>query len=880
MPYVFDFREADGSDKELLGGKGAGLAEMTHLGVPVPPGFIITTAACRAFLEGDGDLPPGLWDEILEAIERLEELTSRSFGGADGLPLLVSVRSGAKYSMPGMMDTILNLGITAEVVDGLAQWGTGEFAADADRRFVQTFGKVVLRVAGDSFEAVLTELRSRRGVKDDSQLTATELDEAAQRFRDIVRDHSAREIPADPYEQLEAAVRAVFHSWNNPRAHTYRELHGIPGDLGTACNIQMMVFGDLGPESGTGVCFTRDPATGAKSPYGDYLPNAQGEDVVAGIRNTLSLAKFAELHPDRWEELRDVMEILEKHYRDMCDLEFTIEGNRLWMLQTRVGKRTVHASVRIATSMVSEGLIDEREAVLRVDPGSLDQLLHPRLPDVVPFEPIATGVAASPGAASGEAVFDADTAVAKVAGGTEVILIRRETNPDDIHGLAACSGVLTSHGGKTSHAAVVARGMGKPAVTGAAELEIEESEGFLAVNGVRVSAGDNVTIDGTTGRVFVGTIELVAAESTPELDQLLEWADRFRRLGVRANADTPSDAEWARDSGAEGIGLARTEHMFLGERLPIVQQIILGRDQHERKAALEKLRDLQVEDFTAILEVMDGLPVIVRLLDPPLHEFLPDRWALELQRDEAVAAGQPSEEIAELMAEVARWEEDNPMLGLRGVRLGILMPELYLMQVRAALTAVERRLEAGGDPHLEIMIPFVTTGEELRRSREMIERELAEITSESDLDLPVLVGTMIEIPRAALTAGDIAEWADFLSFGTNDLTQMTYGFSRDDAEGSFLGAYIDDGILTDNPFASFDPTGVGRLVELATREGKEAKAGLEVGVCGEHGGDPGSIVFFDEAGLDYVSCSPPRLPVARLAAAHASLGGEASTSTV
>jgi pyruvate,orthophosphate dikinase len=849
---------------------------MTRLGLPVPPGFTITTEACRAYLAGAGRFPDGLWEQVLEAVNRLEARTDRAFG-KDGTPLLLSVRSGAKFSMPGMMDTVLDLGVTDEIVNRLAEWGNRRFAWDAYRRFVQTFGKVVLEVPGDAFEEILAQLREARGVRDDAQLTAQDLQQATRRFQTIAAEHAANGIPEDPEAQLSLAVKAVFESWNNPRAQSYRRIQGIPDDLGTACTVQMMVFGDLGEESGTGVCFTRDPATGAAVPYGDYLPNAQGEDVVAGIRNTVTLADFADRHPRLFDQLVEFMRTLEQHYRDMCDIEFTVEEGRLWMLQTRTGKRTAQAAIRIATSMVSEGLIDEREAVLRVEPDSLDQLLHPRLPDDLALEPVATGVAASPGAASGRAVFDSLTAEEWAAQGRSVILVRRETNPDDIGGLAAASGVLTSHGGKTSHAAVVARGMGKPAVTGTSDLFIDERKHRFTVGDVAVEEGDEITIDGTTGRVLVGTAELVPAETTTELEELLSWADRFRTLGVRANADTPEDAAKARSWGAEGIGLARTEHMFLGTRLPIVQRIILTDDAQERRAALEELGIAQVADFIGILEAMDGLPVIVRLLDPPLHEFLPDRWDLERQRDQAVIAGEPTDEIEFMMAEVAAWEEHNPMLGLRGVRLGLLMPELYLMQVRAALEAVGRRVADGGRPKLELMVPLISTAEELRRIREMIEREIAQVESRTGREIEVKIGTMIETPRAALTSSEIAEAADFLSFGTNDLTQMTYGFSRDDAEAKFLGAYVDDGILSDNPFATIDPIGVGRLVKIATKEGKSARADLEVGVCGEHGGDPASIEFFQTAGIDYVSCSPPRLPVARLAAAHAALGGDAQT---
>ncbi len=881
MQYVYDFSAGDGTDKDLLGGKGAGLAEMTRLGLPVPPGFTVTTDACRAYLAGD-DIPAGLWDEILAAVARLETRTGRHFGDAPGPPLLLSVRSGAKFSMPGMMDTVLNLGANDAVAERLAAWaGDEHFAWDAYRRFVQTYGKVVLGVPGDAFEAVLAELRERREVADDSRLTAADLEEAARRFAQLVEDAAGGPVPSDPEEQLREAVEAVFRSWNGRRARSYRRIHGIDDSLGTAVNVQMMVFGDLGDDSGTGVCFTRDPGTGAREPYGDYLPNAQGEDVVAGIRNTLSLAELGTRHPGHHALLRKVMDRLERHYRDMCDIEFTVEREKLWILQTRVGKRTARAAVRIATEMVAEGLISRKEAVLRVDPASLDQLLHPRLPDDVGEAPLVRGVAASPGAASGEAVFDADRAEAWAGAGRSVILVRWETTPDDIHGMAAARGILTSHGGKTSHAAVVARGMGTPAVTGADALAVDEGSRTAVAGGVTIAEGDVITIDGTAGAMFVGAIPLVEPEATPELEELLAWADAYRRLGVRANADTPADAARAAAWGAEGIGLARTEHMFMGERLPIVQRAILDDEGGAlRQAALEELRKVQAADFAGILEAMDGRPVIVRLLDPPLHEFLPDRWDLERDRDAAVAAGDDTSAVVALMERVARWEEANPMLGLRGVRLGLVMPEIYRMQVQAALEALQQRLEAGGDPRLEIMVPLVATAEELHRVRLMIEEEIAEIERLLGREILVPIGSMIETPRAALVAGEIARDADFFSFGSNDLTQMTYGFSRDDAEAKFLARYLTDGVLGSNPFETLDERGVGKLIRLATLDGKTTSPRLQVGLCGEHGGDPDSIRFCDRAGLDYVSTSPPRVPVARLAAAQAAIGDPASTSSV
>ncbi len=878
MRYVYDFHEGDGRAKDLLGGKGAGLAEMTRLGLPVPPGFTITTQACRAYLSAN-EFPQGLWDETLDALRGLEARSGRQFGSTTAAPLLVSVRSGAKFSMPGMMDTVLNLGLNDQVVIRLAAWAEDErFAWDAYRRFVQTYGKVVLSVPGDAFEAVLAELRGERSVADDAELNADELERATRSFQAVVADHGG-EIPAEPHQQLEAAVRAVFESWNNRRAIAYRRLHNISHELGTACNVQMMVFGDLGDDSGTGVCFTRDPGSGEHIRYGDYLPNAQGEDVVAGIRNTLTLEELGERHPANHAQLVKIMDSLERHYRDMCDIEFTIEREKLWILQTRVGKRTARAAIRIATDMVGERLIDRSEAVLRVDPAALDQLLHPYVPPDVEETPVASGVAASPGAAAGQAVFDADHAEEWAKDGRRVILVRWETTPDDIHGMAAAAGILTSHGGKTSHAAVVARGMGTPAVTGTAALDVDAANRRATVGGHVIAEGDEITIDGTTGRLYLGRLDLVEPEPTPELELLLGWADRYRRLGVRANADTAEDARVARGWGAEGIGLARTEHMFLGERLPVVRQAILAETEDDRAEALEQLRALQVSDFTGLLEVMDGLEVVVRLLDPPLHEFLPDRWELENQRVARLLAGEDAAEIEELMATVAKWEEANPMLGLRGVRLGVLLPEIYRMQVRSALEAVEKRLADGGRPMLEIMIPLVSTAEELRRMRTMIEAEIDEASGRHKHFPEIKIGTMIEVPRAALTADEIAAEADFFSFGTNDLTQTTFGLSRDDAETSFLGRYEEEGLLTENPFEVLDTRGVGQLVQRATSDGKAVNPRLIVGICGEHGGDPPSIAFFHKAGLDYVSCSPPRVPVARLSAAQAALGeagGQAS----
>jgi pyruvate,orthophosphate dikinase len=861
---LVDFDQADPKDKFLLGGKGAGLAHMISMGLDVPPGFTVTTHACREFMRV-GDVPDGLWTEVESAVERLEKTLDRTFGGGPA-PLLVSVRSGAVHSMPGMMDTILNLGINTDLVDVVARWADDDhFAFDAYRRFLQMYSNVVLHLKMGPFERALAKLKTDAGVKDDTELSAADLRKLVSEYQGIIRGQGAK-IPDDPETQLRNAITAVFRSWNTERAKTYRRINRISDDLGTAANVQAMVFGDLGPTSGTGVCFTRDPSTGEKTPFGDYLPQAQGEDVVAGIRNTLTLDDLKGLHPNLHAELLGTMERLEQSTHDMADIEFTIERNRLWILQTRAGKRTAAAAVRIATDMVDEGLISAEEAVLRVDPAQLEQLERPRLADRIGAEPVATGTGASPGAAQGKVTYSPERAVSIAAAGTDVILVSAQTTPDDIHGMYAARGILTSQGGKTSHAAVVARGMGKPAVTGAAALVVDEEAATGHIGDLIIREGDEITIDGTTGRVYLGLLPLIEPHPTPDLKRLLGWADEIRQIGVRANADTGADAAKAREAGAEGIGLARTEHMFMGERLGIVQRVILADDDRERRSALQELSTQQIGDFEALLEAMDGLPVVVRLLDPPLHEFLPDRFELQAQINDLVRKGKPVAALQHMAAKVAEYEEDNPMLGLRGVRLGLYLPALYEMQARAAITAVIRRLDAGGDPHLELMIPLVSTVEELRRMRDMIRGVIAD--SGRDLEIPI--GTMIELPRAALTAGEIAGVAEFFSFGTNDLTQMTYGLSRDDA-GSFLEMYLQDSILTSDPFQTIDVDGVGRLIRLAAKEGREANPELQLGVCGEHGGDPDSIAFCREVGLDYVSCSPPRVHVARLAAAQAEI---------
>ncbi|MCE2526461.1 MAG: pyruvate, phosphate dikinase [Actinomycetia bacterium] len=862
--YVLAFDEADPADSSLLGGKGAGLARMIEMGLAVPPGFTITTAACRYFLE-HGRVPPKLWTQVEAALSRVEEQTGRQLGAEGGPPLLLSARSGAKISMPGMMDTVLNLGANHAVVSELTRWsGDARFAWDAFRRLFQTYGGVVLGAGRDDFEEVMTSLRQRRNVTEDSRLPTSDLVEAVRRFRMFLAAQDS-EVPVDPMEQVRSSIRAVFESWNSPRAHSYRRLNGIPHDLGTACNIQMMVFGNLGADSGTGVFFTRDPATGEKEMFGDYLTNAQGEDVVAGIRQTSPISHLAETHPEAHEELHGVGELLESAYSDMCDIEFTIERSKLWILQTRVGKRSAAAAVRAAVEMVEEGLIDRETALMRVEPTQLEQLLVPGINEEASPPPAFFGLEASPGAAVGRAVFDVPRAVEMASQGIPVILVRWETTPDDIDGMVASEGILTSHGGKTSHAAVVARAMGTPAVTGAAEILINSEKGFFtAPGGLMVREGDNIAIDGTTGRVFIGEVELVAPSPPPELTTLLEWADQMRRLGIWANADTGKDAARAAELGAEGIGLARTEHMFMGDRLPVVRRIIM--DEGRRKA-LAHLEQLQADDFTALLEAMDGKPVVVRLLDPPLHEFLPDRWDLRDQYDELKEQGEPTAEVERMIEVVRSWEETNPMLGLRGVRLGLIRPSLYRVQIRAALQAIRRRLEAGGRPMLEIMVPLVVDPAEMERVAVMLAEEQAAF----GMDQKVKLGNMVEIPRAALLAGELARISEFFSFGTNDLTQTTFGLSRDDAEVRFLNTYLADGVLSHNPFQSLDERGVGLLVKWATEQGKAARPDLSVGLCGEHGGDPDSIDFCHRVGLDYVSMSPPRIPGARLAAAQAAI---------
>jgi pyruvate,orthophosphate dikinase len=853
MRYVYDFDEDSGGGRELLGGKGVGLAEMTQLGLPVPAGFTITTEACRAYLAAGGTVPEGLDEEVDEHIARLEARTGKRFGDPRD-PLLVSVRSGAAISMPGMMDTILNLGLNDAAVEGLAAaTGNPRFAYDSYRRLIQMYGEVVDGVDGHRFEQALAELKARRGVTQDVELDADDLRELVQTFAAIYEEGTGRPFPQDPREQLRRAYRAVFESWNAPRAQVYRQTYSIPDDLGTAVNVVQMVFGNRGESSGTGVCFTRDPATGERRVFGEFLANAQGEDVVAGIRTPEPIERMQERMPEAYAELLETLERLEAHYREMQDVEFTVEEGKLYLLQTRTGKRTAAAALKIAVDMVEEGLISREEAVARIDPAQLDQLLHPMIDPTAEVEVVARGLNASPGAACGAIVLDADTAEERGKAGEDVILVRWETTPDDIHGLVHARGVLTAHGGMTSHAAVVARGMGRPCVAGCEDLAIDADAGTVTIGGHELRAGDVITIDGGAGTVMLGAVPLVPPAIDENFGTILEWADALRRLRVRANADTPEDAAKARELGAEGIGLCRTEHMFMAEdRLPVVREMIMARDEEERRAALEKLLPLQQDDFERIFEVMAGLPVTIRLLDPPLHEFLPP---LEEATSEAMR-----ERIRQL-------REANPMLGTRGCRLGLQFPEIYETQVRAIVRAARAVAERTGQaPLVEIMHPLVAFRRELARLRELTERVAAE-----EPGVEYLCGTMIELPRAALRADEIATEADFFSFGTNDLTQTTLGFSRDDAEGKFLTYYLEHGLLDQNPFEVLDQDGVGDLMRIAVERGRSVKPGLKLGICGEHGGEPSSVAFCHGLGLDYVSCSPYRVPIARLAAAQAAL---------
>jgi pyruvate, orthophosphate dikinase len=829
--FVYDFDEPSDGGRDLLGGKGVGLAEMTQLGIPVPAGFTITTDACRAFMASGGEVE-GLDEQVAEHIARLEEQTGKRFGDADD-PLLVSVRSGAAISMPGMMDTILNVGLNDDSVAGLARTtGNEPFAHDCYRRLIQMFGETVDDIPHESFS----------------------VDDTVEKAREIYERETGHGFPQDAPEQLRRAIVAVFESWNSSRAQVYRRMYSIPDDLGTAVNVVQMVFGNKGDDSATGVCFTRDPSTGEQGVYGEYLVNAQGEDVVAGVRTPQPLAELRDPMQEAYDQLLETMAALERHYRDMQDIEFTIEQGRLYLLQTRTAKRTAAAAIRCAVDMTAEGLIEREEAVSRVDPAQLDQLLHPRLDPGAEFEVAAQGLNASPGAACGKIVLDADSAEERGKAGEAVILVRWETTPDDIHGLIQAQGVLTAHGGMTSHAAVVARGMGKPCVAGCEDLDIDTDARTVRIGGHQLREGDVITIDGGTGRVIVGEVALVPPAINQDFETILEWGDELRRLGVRANADNADDAAKAREFGAQGIGLCRTEHMFFGEeRLPVMQEMILAREEAGRRKALDRLLPFQQSDFEGIFEAMAGLPVTIRLLDPPLHEFLPDEANAKDER---------------MRRRIRQLHEENPMLGTRGCRVGIQWPEIYEMQVRAIARAAKAVQERAGEaPLVEIMHPLVGFREELRRLRELTER----VMEEEAPGLEYLCGTMIELPRAALRADEIAEVADFFSFGTNDLTQTTLGMSRDDAEGKFLTFYLEDGVLERNPFEVLDQDGVGDLMRIAVERGRETKPHVKLGICGEHGGEPSSVEFCHRIGLDYVSCSPYRVPLARLAAAQAAL---------
>ncbi|MFE9694092.1 pyruvate, phosphate dikinase [Micromonospora sp. NPDC005806] len=884
--YVYDFAEGNKDLKDLLGGKGANLAEMTNLGLPVPPGFTITTEACKAYL-ATGQEPDGLAGQIEAHLESLERGMGRKLGDPDD-PLLVSVRSGAKFSMPGMMETVLNVGLNDRSVVGLSAQagGNDRFAWDSYRRLIQMFGKTVCEVPGEEFEHAIDDAKRAKGTDNDLDLDANDLRGLVDAFKKIFAKHTGREFPQEPREQLDLAIRAVFDSWNAERAVVYRRQERIPADLGTAVNVVAMVFGNLGPDSGTGVAFTRDPASGAQGIYGDYLANAQGEDVVAGIRNTVPLQELERIDKKSYDELLDYMARLEGHYKDLCDIEFTIERGKLWMLQTRVGKRTAAAAFVIAGQLVDEGLIDLNEALHRVNGAQLAQLMFPRFKLDHDFEPVAKGIGASPGAAVGKVVFTSARAVELAGEGEPVILVRRETNPDDLNGMIAAKGILTSRGGKTSHAAVVARGMGKTCVSGADELEVNIPAKKFTVAGQTVNEGDVVSIDGTTGKVYLGEVPVMPSEVVqyfegtldPEqtddalvraVHRIMMHADTTRRLRVRTNADTGPDAARARRFGAEGIGLCRTEHMFLGDRRELVERLILAGTDAEREDALAALLPLQREDFIAIFQEMDGLPVTVRLIDPPLHEFLPPLEQLAVNVAVAQERGEDVAKEEALLAAVRRMHEENPMLGLRGVRLGLVIPGLFAMQVRAIAEAAVTVVRDGGTACPEIMVPLVGAVQELETVRAEAEKIIAEVVGNSGVE--VLIGTMIEVPRAALTAGQIAEAAQFFSFGTNDLTQMGWGFSRDDVEGAFFWRYLELGIFGISPFESIDREGVGRLVRIAAEEGRAARPELKLGVCGEHGGDPDSVHFFHEVGLDYVSCSPFRVPVARLEAGRASV---------
>ncbi len=875
--YFFGSGKADGTGtmKDLLGGKGAGLAEMTNAGVPVPPGFTITTEVCNLFYELDKRVPDGLDSEMRGYMKKVEDALGGTFKFGDvENPLLVSVRSGSKFSMPGMMDTVLNLGLNDQTIQGLIRrTGNERFAWDAYRRFIQMFGNVVMGIEKDQFEHIIHEAKKKKKVNLDIQLTAQDLKAMVDKFKARVKQVAKREFPQDTWEQLIMARDAVFGSWNNPRAITYRRLNDIPGNLGTAVNVQAMVFGNMGDTSATGVGFTRNPSTGAKEFYGEYLTNAQGEDVVAGIRTPHPIVDLEKEMPEVYRQLRDITSRLEKHYRDVQDFEFTVQEKTLFMLQTRTGKRTAHAAVKIAVDMVAEGLISKEEAVLRVEPASLDQLLHPIIDPKAKIEVIAKGLPASPGAASGKIVFTADEAV-KMAKKEPVILVRPETTPDDIHGMDAAKGILTARGGMTSHAAVVARGMGKPCIAGCESIKVDLKAEKFTVGKYTLKLGDYVTIDGGTGRVIIGKVPTKDPEVSGDFGTLMSWVDEFRTMGVRANADIPRDAKMARKFGAEGIGLCRTEHMFFAEeRLPIVQQMILADTTEDREKALAKLLPMQRSDFRGLFETMEGYPVTVRLLDPPLHEFLPKREELMVEVAVMQAKKAPKASITrkeKLLHRVESLHELNPMLGHRGCRLGIVYPEITRMQTRAIIEAACELAKKGKKVVPEIMIPLVGIQKEFQNQKDLIKKTAEEVMEKKGVRVEYLVGTMIELPRAAIIADEIAKDAEFFSFGTNDLTQTTFGFSRDDA-GKFIGYYTENNILEKDPFQTLDQEGVGELVKMGVQKGRKTRANLKVGICGEHGGDPASVEFCYKTGLNYVSCSPFRVPIARIAAAHAKL---------
>ncbi len=872
---VYWFREGGESMRSLLGGKGAGLGEMTHMGLPVPPGFTITTEACINYYNLGENMPPGLKEDIETYMKELERVTGKDFGGAKD-PLLVSVRSGAPISMPGMMDTVLNLGLNDQSVMGLWQ-ATNDlrFALDCHRRFMQMFGNVVLEIPHSEFEKTLGQVRRAEGAAYDHEISPDGLKKVIQGYRKLVKEQAGVEFPEDPMEQLYMAVLAVFRSWNNERAIIYRNINKIPHDLGTAVNVQVMVFGNMGLDSGTGVLFTRNPSTGENRLYGEYLMNAQGEDVVAGLRTPVPIGQMREELPAVYKEIETMAALLEDHYKDMQDIEFTIEHGKLYILQTRTGKRTAQASLEIARQLVHEDRISKKEAVRRVKPEEVSRLLHRSVDPGATNQLLAKGLPASPGAAVGTIVFDSDTAE-RIGQEQKVILVRPETNPDDMPGIVHSQGILTSRGGMTCHAAIVARGMGKPAVVGCEGMRLDMDARQARFGSLLLNEGDTVSIDGASGNVYLGEVPLVEPILGDAFKEILQWADEFRRLGVEANADTPDDALKARELGAEGIGLCRTEHMFMAaDRLPIVQEMIMAESETDRRAALDKLLPIQREDFRVILKAMRGYPVTIRLLDPPLHEFLPKVEDLLVRVMEMRGANAPAAKIREaeiLLREARNLHEQNPMMGLRGCRLGLLWPEVYEMQARAIFQATAALFKAGyTDVQPEVMVPLVGQANELEILRGLVEKVAAEVKAEEGVDFPVVIGTMIEVPRSALTADEVAHHAQFFSFGTNDLTQMTFGFSRDDAEARFLHRYLELGILKENPFAVLDRTGVGKLVKMAVELGRSTRPDLVIGVCGEHGGEPTSVEFFHQAGLNYVSCSPFRVPVARLSAAHAAI---------